>query len=129
MGVTNKDQCREAFEAHYCPDASAEEKAQIFRIWPDGRYFNGYTQARYEGWQAARSAPAAPVELPQGDGWMPIESAPKDGSEILLVSRKGRIANGCWMTANDKVGAWMWPYVLQEPTHWMPLPQPPKEQG
>ena len=59
------DQCREAFEAHYCPDASAEERARVFRLWPDGRYFNGYTQARYEGWQAARSAPAAPVELPE----------------------------------------------------------------
>ena len=65
--MTNKDQCREAFEAHYCPDASAEEKAQIFRIWPDGRYFNGYTQARYEGWQAVRSAPAAPQSDEQID--------------------------------------------------------------
>lgn len=72
---------------------------------------------------------AAAPKLPQGDGWLPIESAPKDGSEILLLSRKGRIANGCWMTATDKVGAWMWPYVLQEPTHWMPLPQPPREPG
>lgn len=66
-------------------------------------------------------APAVP------QGWKPIESAPKDGSEILLMSQKGRVANGCWMTANNRCGAWLWAYIKQEPTHWMPLPQLPKE--
>ena len=171
--MTNKDQSREAFEAWFSKyhDEACREWGGIDCTNPKG--------VAEEAWQAARSAPAAPVELPepdtylyvngehrgvglawrgdmdvaegterhnlfteqqlrellaaaqklsQGASWLPIESAPKDGSEILLVSRKGRIANGCWMTAKDKVGAWMWPYVLQEPTHWMPLPQPPKEQ-
>lgn len=67
-------------------------------------------------------APAVP------QGWKPIESAPKDGSEILLMSQKGRVANSCWMTANNRCGAWLWAYIKQEPTNWMPLPQPPKEQ-
>lgn len=57
--------------------------------------------------------------------WQPIETAPKDGSEILLCSKKGRIANGVWMTATDRVGAWLWPYIKVEPTHWMPLPAAP----
>ena len=171
--MTNKDQCREAFEKWFSKyhDEACREWGGIDCTNPKG--------VAEEAWQAARSAPAAPMEmpepiaqismastghiewrhglmvrevtpldgqalyteqqvrellaaapkLPQGDCWLPIESAPKDGSEILLVSRKCRIANGCWMTANDKVGAWMWPYVLQEPTHWMPLPQPPQEEG
>ena len=127
--MTNKDQCREAFEKHVlAPNGFYENGAGWVARNADGTYRHENIQARWTAWQAARSAPAAPVELPQGDGWLPIESAPKDGSEILLVSRKGRIANGCWMTANDRRGTWMWPYVMVEPTHWMPLPQPPKEQ-
>ena len=61
--------------------------------------------------------------------WKPIETAPKDGSEILLCGKKGRIANGVWMTATDRVGAWLWPYIKVEPTHWMPLPAPPSGQA
>jgi len=56
--------------------------------------------------------------------WQPIESAPKDGTEVLLCSRRGRIASGCWSGADrkNKTGFWTWPYIDQEPTHWMPTP-------
>lgn len=59
--------------------------------------------------------------------WQPIETAPKDGTEILLISRKGRIANGVWVTANSNAGFWGWPYIFVEPAYWMPLPPPPKD--
>ena len=55
--------------------------------------------------------------------WQPIETAPKDGSFILLATPKGRIADGFWSLV---YGVWSWPYVMVEPTHWMPLPTPPK---
>lgn len=50
--------------------------------------------------------------------WQPIETAPKDGTSILLRSPQGRIADGEW----GRYGAWTWPYVMVEPTEWRPLP-------
>ena len=58
--------------------------------------------------------------------WQPIETAPKDGSSILLATPKGRIADGFW---SPVYGVWSWPYVMVEPTHWMPLPGRPSAQA
>lgn len=58
--------------------------------------------------------------------WQPIETAPKDGSFILLATPKGRIADGFW---SPVYGVWSWPYVMVEPTHWMPLPELPGAQS
>lgn len=65
------------------------------------------------------------VERFGGVKWEPIATAPNNGAQVLLRSKKGAIANGHWMTWG--VGAWVWPYAMMEPTHWMPLPPPPKE--
>lgn len=80
--------------------------------------------------------------------WKGIESAPKDGTEIIL--RKGdRVTSGAWIewteTATEfhgTTGAWLgeseqdsganwssWDGGFRdddEPTHWMELPEPPK---
>lgn len=59
--------------------------------------------------------------------WQPIESAPKDGTRVLLVvtmrdfSGISHIHVGSWSRNN---GEWRWP-VMYQPTHWMPLPAPP----
>lgn len=62
--------------------------------------------------------------------WQPIETAPKDGTNVLLVNRKGNMAAGMFMD-----GAW-WlrggnhPNIFfnghHGPTHWMPLPKAPE---
>ena len=59
--------------------------------------------------------------------WQPIETAPKDRSEILLHREPcGSVANGYWLSeAYAGNGAWIWPYVHKTPTHWMPLPPAP----
>jgi hypothetical protein len=62
--------------------------------------------------------------------WQPIETAPKDGSTMLLRGKGDhRIADGYWLQDADKgCGAWVWPYVHSEPIHWMPLPPFPPTQ-
>ena len=58
-------------------------------------------------------------------GWEPIETAPKDGDEILLYSM-GDIGV-CYWRDDQVMTGWTWglkqPFNL--PSHWMPLPEPP----
>lgn len=86
----------------------------------------------------------------QGDGWRPIETAPKDGRTLLLgcfnKNGKWRTMRGQWMSEDYIAEYWedpegvnagwyedaveaedipnCWPI---DPTHWMPLPAPPGE--
>mgnify|MGYP001340724877 CR=1 FL=1 len=62
--------------------------------------------------------------------WQPIESAPQDGVGILAVSGNWivtmhwhRNAN-CWADCGPSYARIP---VDEQPTHWMPLPQPPQE--
>jgi hypothetical protein len=58
------------------------------------------------------------------DEWQPIETAPKDGKDILVFGEQLRRV-AFWDEARG--GLWSrWPG--REPiraTHWMPLPEPP----
>ena len=55
--------------------------------------------------------------------WQPIETAPTDGTRILLRGRNGKIADGHYGQpdgfANPK--RFVWPYINADPTHWAPL--------
>jgi hypothetical protein len=67
--------------------------------------------------------------------WKPIESAPKDGSAVLLTTTETEsdyaiCRLGYWTTYN-KIGDW---YSVSDdckvgitPTHWMALPEPPDD--
>lgn len=63
-----------------------------------------------------------------GDGWQPIETAPKDGDFLAYLSH-GYITRGRFLNrkvfACDSTG----PRVRHDdpsPTHWMPIPEPPQ---
>ena len=61
------------------------------------------------------------------NAWNPIETAPKDKSNVVLLRQPcGSVANGYFLAeAYAGNGAWIWPYIHKNPTHWMPLPAPP----
>ena len=96
--------------------------------------------------EAVSAAIAALEEEPQG--WRPISEAPKDGRSMLLGypnrAGKWRTVRGQWFSDAEIAETWeeegdegwyetsvecedlpnCWPI---EPTHWMPLPTPPKD--
>lgn len=53
--------------------------------------------------------------------WQPIATAPKDGRDVLVFD-DGAITIASWF-----MDLW-WDHgeMVPEPTHWMPLPEPPK---
>lgn len=79
---------------------------------------------------AVRSAPPLAESV---EGWQPIETAPKDGTEILIWGIGLCCSSAvCWLShdidwwhvEDGKHGPW--PIRGASPTHWMPLPAPPR---
>jgi hypothetical protein len=80
----------------------------------------------------------AALSTPPAGEWMPIASAPKDGTSILAYSpdRCGncpegatgvggaRWLNGKWCVGRLQDGRYV--NTAHAPTHWQPLPPPPK---
>jgi hypothetical protein len=65
--------------------------------------------------------------------WMDIETAPRDGTAVLLfgcrqicVARYVEHDIEWWHVDDNKFGPW--PLRGPAPTHWMPLPPPPGDQ-
>jgi hypothetical protein len=73
--------------------------------------------------------------------WQPIETAPKDGTAILTVRHRYQPCVSSWQE-HEGVARFgsepedfmeedhffqYWHETTYQPTHWMPLPQPPQE--
>lgn len=71
------------------------------------------------------------VDIAGAMGWQPIDTAPKDGEDLLCY---WRLSNCCsvlsWWSDQDIPGAGLWHdsagSTYNDPTHWMPLPAPPQ---
>lgn len=71
--------------------------------------------------------------------WQPIETAPKDGTEVLgceevRITTAGHKVGGHVFIAHfvkDEfyIGKWISTSGFVQPTHWMPLPTPPNNKG
>lgn len=58
--------------------------------------------------------------------WRPIESAPKDGTRVLVWRRREQGYDHVRMGVDwCKNGVWQKSRRDMHPTHWMPLPPPP----
>lgn len=59
--------------------------------------------------------------------WQPIETAPRDGKEVLGYDR-GVVSGMYWNGSQWEwtVLAWSDETYGTDATHWMPLPEPPK---
>lgn len=94
-------------------DLSDEELLKLppgrYALKPDGIF-------GVDGYRPIPSAHAVPQ-------WQPIETAPTDGTRILLCGRDGKIADWHYGQpdgfANPK--RFVWPYIHANPTHWAPL--------
>ena len=60
--------------------------------------------------------------------WQPIETAPRDGTELLLYQQEAGIQVSWWGHDPDNQDTG-WVGSVPEPTHWMPLPEPPINRG
>lgn len=69
-------------------------------------------------------------EAAKGDGWQPIGSAPRDGQRLLFALEDGNITCGAFIYQEDGSAWWTDDnYEWIEPTHWRPLPQPPRSEA
>ena len=61
----------------------------------------------------------------QAEGWRPISTAPRDGTEVLAdTSGLGRVVV-YWDNEESQWGTGLGYLDRGAPTHWMPLPPPP----
>lgn len=70
--------------------------------------------------------------------WQPINTAPKDGTRILVYNGDGMHVAAWeestmtlkekknWVYASYSLGGWNYYEVVDGVTHWMSLPDPPK---
>ena len=74
-----------------------------------------------------REIAALPDATPQAQ-WQPIETAPKDGTEILVFGESGVATDswspGCYVSETEDAEAG---WSMLGHTHWMPLPPAPEQ--
>lgn len=61
--------------------------------------------------------------------WRDISTAPRDGTEVLVAMPSGALTVARWQVDRRYTAGGVWyhaPFALPQPTHWMPLPDPPE---
>lgn len=130
-------ECEAAILRESCTDADGEwsDKCELLRTAHDEML-----AVAAELRAMIADAPQPPASVSQWPAWQPIETAPKDGTALLLWEEAsihpfvGWWAMGGWKVSHEHVdaeGGWDGAVVvdrLQLPiTHWMPLPPDPGE--
>lgn len=104
-------------------DAPHGRALSVFNDWCENRD-PGDNEGLYAVRQEIRAGLA---RLSSAPAWMPIESAPKDSTQIVL-HRMGVVWIGHYYDEGTENGDWFTGYddELEQPTHWMPLPSAPQ---
>lgn len=96
-------------------------------------------QSRNEPGSAGNIETGIPTPTPdKAGGWMPVETAPKDGTHVLVAFADQHLppTSAHWFGPADlpglRAGGWYLSVQQNEgprvrPTHWMPLPPPPQD--
>lgn len=58
--------------------------------------------------------------------WQPIETAPRNGTRMLVAWLGNPAINRLHFRVRDKEWCDEQGLCYRQPTHWMPLPEPPK---
>ena len=87
---------------------------------------------RHNGYSIGEAIPQKEAAPTKGR-WRPIETAPKDGREILTYGCDPEgdeyfWVSGWWPFPTHEKGHWTCWHISDWATHWMPLPQRPDEQ-
>ena len=65
----------------------------------------------------------AAIKAQEEQRWIPVtERLPDPTERAICINDDGDMAVGAYT-----VWGWIFPFYFNEPTHWMPLPSPPKE--
>ena len=82
---------------------------------------------------AAHASPVAPTPPVIEDRWQPIETAPKETTQMFVVVAFGAKVGATpynsdpWCVWHQRGEFVRWPHKFS-PTHWMPLPEAPAMQ-
>jgi len=112
---------------------AAEAQDRAGHEWvPDSLWANILRRAG-ENVRALKASPSAIPAGGEGEGWRPIESAPRDGTRILAW-QDGDLYAVEWVYEAPDEGYWIarcgQPVVTPPtPTHWMPPPPAPSQEG
>ena len=93
-------------------------------LWVDPLDF-GANAPRVNAWRERGGDQDVPYRRAD---WRPIETAPKDGTPIL-IARGGEVDGALWNPETDRwdtIGPSNIGLVPDWPTHWQPLPEPPE---
>lgn len=79
--------------------------------------------------------PVGAAPMSDESGWQPIETAPRNGVEIIggwaaeqwvyAIWYRGEGREAGWWFANEGPGEYCGELICPQPSHWRPLPSPP----
>lgn len=108
-------------------DISKEKVVETIRQLQGNRKDPEYSGFIFDAMKILRAQAARIAELEAASAWRPIETAPKDGTEILIyrqgISYLAVYDEGKWWTPDTFPCPWF--ELADDPTHW----QPPRNIG